>query len=147
MSKENLLRISLFVSVLVLNPVVAETVNPTSNIQTQQENRVSSSIATVLYKRGLDADAAKTLSQDIVTDDEELFARMLENVLRACTSISKEELITYLGDRALFRKSVALENYDDLVAMISKIKQKALDAQTLNTLQNIVKENLQLLLA
>lgn len=145
MSKENLLRISLFVSVLVFNPVVAETLKPITNVQTQQETRVSTSIAKVLHKRGLDEDAAKKISQEFVADDEELFASMMENLLNGCKDISKDELLTYLSNEALFRKSVNLESYDQLVAMASKIKQKALNEVTLRELQMIAKENRQLL--
>ena len=145
MSKENLLRISLFVSVLVLNPVVAETVKPTTNIQTQQETRVSTSIASILHKRGLDEDAAEELSQNFVAEDEELFTRMMENLLNGCKSISKEELLTHLSSEALFRKSMDLQSYDHLVAMVSKVKQKALDKVTLKELQTVAKQNRQLL--
>jgi hypothetical protein len=145
MSKENILRITLFISVLAFNPVVAETLKSTTNIQTQQETRVSTSIANILHKRGLDEDAAEELSQNFVSEDEELFARMLENLLRGCKSINKEELLTYLSNEALFRKSVNLESYDTLVSMASKIKQKALDEVTLKELQSVAKQNRQLL--
>jgi len=145
MSKENILRITLFVSVLVFNPVVAETFQNATNIQTQQKTRVSTSIANILHKRGLDADAAEEIGQNFVADDEELFARMIENVLNQCTSISKEELLTYLSNEALFRKSVDLQSYDQLVAMVSKVKQKALDADTLKALQSVAKQNRQLI--
>jgi len=143
MSKENILRISLFVSVLAFNPVVAETLNPTSNIQ--QETRVTTSIASLLHKRGLDADAAEELSENIVPEDEELFSLMMENLLQGCKSISKDELLTYLSNEALFRKNVSLESYDHLVAMVSKVKQKALDKNTLKELQTVAKQNKQLL--
>ena len=145
MSKENLLRISLFVSVLVFNPVAAEKLKPTTNIQTQQKTRVSTSIAKVLHKRGLDEDAAQKISQEFVTDDEELFASMIENLLNGCKGISRDKLLAYLSNEALFRKSVNLEEYDQLVAMVSQIHQKALDDETLIALQNVAKQNKQLL--
>ena len=145
MSKENLFRITLFVSVLALNPVVAETLKPTTNIQSQQETRVSTSIANILHKRGLDEDAAEELSQNFVADDEELFARMLENLLNGCKSMSKDELLTYLSNEALFRKSIDLKSYDQLVAMVSNVKQKSLDQVTLKELQTIAKQNSQLI--
>jgi len=128
------LNITLFVSVLVFNPAVAETLKPTTNIQTQQETRVSTSIANILYKRGLDEDAA----------DEELFARMLENLLHGCKSMTKDAVLTYLSNEALFRKSVDLESYDQLVAMARGVQQKVLDKTTLQQLQNIAKQNRQL---
>jgi hypothetical protein len=145
MSKENILRITLFVSVLAFNPVAAEILKPTTNIQTQQETRVSTSIANILHKRGLDEDAAEELSQNFVADDEELFAHMMENLLSGCKSISNEELLTYLSNEALFRKSIDLQSYDALVAMVSKVKQKALDKVTLKELQTIAQQNRQLL--
>jgi len=145
MSKENILRITLFVSVLAFNPVVAETVKNTTNIQTQQETRVSTSIANILHKRGLDEDAAEEISQNFVADDEELFTQMLENLLNGCKSMRKEEVLTFLSNEALFRKSVDLESYDTLVSMASKIKQKSLDNVTLKELQSVAKQNRQLL--
>ena len=145
MSKENILRITLFVSVLAFNPVVAETFESKINIQSQQNNSVSATIANILHKRGLDEDAAKEISQKFVTEDEELFARMMENLLHGCKSISKDELLAYLSNEALYRKTVSLESYDHLVAMVSKIKQKSLDALTFKELQIIAKQNQQLI--
>jgi len=145
MNKENILRISLFVSVLAFNPVVAEVVKPVSNIQTQQETRVTTSIASLLHKRGIDADVAEELSKNVVPDDEDLFALMIDNLLNECKSISKDQLLAYLSSEALFRKSVSLDSYDHLVAMINKIKQKVLDKTTLKELQTVAKQNRQLL--
>ncbi len=145
MSKENILRITLFVSVLAFNPAVAETFKPTTNIQTQQQTRVSTSIANILHKRGLDEDAAEMISQNFVAEDEDLFARMMENLLDGCKSISKEEVLKYLSNEALFRKSVTLESYDTLLSMVSSIKQKTLDAKTRAELQSVAKQNRQLL--
>jgi len=145
MSKENILRITLFVSVLAFNPVAAEILKPITNLQTQTQTRVSTSIANILHKRGLDEDAAEELSQNFVPDDEALFARMLENVLNGCKSITKEELLTYLSNEALFRKGIDLESYDQLVAMVSKVKEKALDEVTLKELQSVAKANRELL--
>jgi len=145
MSKENILRITLFVSVLAFNPVVAETFKNTTNIQTQKETRVSTSIANILHKRGLDEDAAEEISQNFMPDDEELFTQMLENLLNGCKSIHKEEVLTFLSNEALFRKSVDLKSYDTLVSMASKIKQKSLDAVILKELQSVAKQNRELL--
>jgi len=144
MSKENILRITLFVSVLVFNPVVSEAVNNTTNIQTKQETKVSTSIANILHKRGLDEDAAEEISQNFMLD-EELFTQMLENLLNGCKSMSKEEVLTFLSNEALFRKNVDLESYDTLVSMASKIKHKALDTMILKELQSVAKQNRQLL--
>lgn len=140
MSKENLLRITLFVSVLAFNPATAQKLTPLNNIQTQQSTTVKSSISKILHKRGLDEDIAKEISEKIISD-EELFASMLDNLLKDCHSISKEEVLTYLSNEALFRKSVDLHHYDYLIAMVSQIQEKSLDKQTLAQLSQIAKKN------
>ncbi len=145
MSKENILRITLFVSVLAFNPLVAETLKIPANIQTQQTNSIASGIANILHKRGIDEDAAEEISREFVAEDEALFARMMDNLLSGCKSINKEELLTYLSKEALFRNSVQLHDYDTLVAMVAAIREKALDEVTLSELQMIAKENRQLL--
>ncbi len=145
MSKENILRITLFVSVLAFNPLVAETLKIPANIQTQQTNSIASGIANILHKRGIDEDAAEEISREFVAEDEALFARMMDNLLSGCKSINKEELLTYLSKEALFRNSVQLHDYDTLVAMVAAIREKALDEVTLKELQMIAKENRQLL--
>ena len=145
MSKKNILRITLFVSVLAFNPAVAETLNPHTDIQTQQETRVFTSIANILHKRGLDVDAAEALSQNLMADDEVLFTHMMKNLLNACNVITEDELLAYLSNEALFRHRVKLESYDQLVGMVSKIQNKSLDTVTLKNLQTVAKQNTQLM--
>ncbi len=140
MNKENILRITLFVSVLAFNPATAQNLVPLTNIQTQQTTTVKSSLAKILHKRGLDEDSAEEISAKVI-DDEELFALMLENLLFECTDISKEEVLNYLSKEALFRKTVSLESYDYLLAMISSIKQKPLDSEILTKLSKTAKKN------
>lgn len=145
MSKENILRITLFVSVLAFNPVVAETFKLKTNILTQNTTTVKSSIAKILHKRGLDEEAAEEISENAVRD-EALFAEMLDNLLEGCESISKDEIMHYVSKEALFRKDVKLESYDYLVAMLSEIRQTSLDKQMLAELGKIAKENSLLLI-
>ncbi|HIQ26928.1 MAG TPA: hypothetical protein EYH42_00330, partial [Sulfurovum sp.] len=74
MSKENILRITLFVSVLAFNPVIAETFKPKINIQTKT---VKSSIAKILHTRGLDEEVAEEIVHKAM-NDEVLFVKMLD---------------------------------------------------------------------
>jgi DNA-binding FadR family transcriptional regulator len=141
MSKENILGITLFVSVLVFNPTVAETLRATNNIQTQQTSTITTSITNILHKRGLDEDAARAISEAFMVEDEALFNAMLENLLQVCKSITKEEVLTYLSNEALFRKNVALEQYDNLIAMVAKIKQKGPNKIMRQVLHEVAKRN------
>jgi len=140
MSKENLLRITLFVSVLTFNPVVAETFTLEKSSQTHETKRFKSDIVKILHQRGLDEDAAEALSDEMILD-EIVFSKMLENVLDGCNEVKEEEVLTYLSKEILFRKTVRLESYDYLLSMVSSITKKPLEKQALSKLQTLAKNN------
>ncbi len=142
MSKENILRITLFVSVLAFNPVTAETFKPKTNIQTKTTT-VKSSIANILHTRGLDEEVAEEIAHKAMSD-EVSFVKMLDNLLQGCVQITQDEVMHYVSKEALFRKEVKLESYDYLVAMVSEIMKTSLDKVVLSELGNIAKRNRQL---
>ena len=60
MDKRNFVSVTLLVSALAFNPLVAQQLN--TNVSSQiQRSTVSSSIASILHKRGLDEDAAQEI--------------------------------------------------------------------------------------
>ena len=139
MDGRNLISVTLLATALAFNPLLAE-----HNIKTKQlvkENRVTSKIASILYKRGLDKEAAKKISENILNEDEELFALMLNNLLHGCDVIESDEIWEYLSRAALHRQNVHLDSYPQLVSMVSKIKQNVLDNKTLEQLNVIAKSN------
>lgn len=139
MDKRNLLSVTLLVTALAFNPSVAN-----ENIQTNtsvKENRVTSKIASILHKRGLDEDAAKEISENFVNEDEELFALMLDNLLYSCDIVENDEILEYLSRAALHRQNVHLDSYAQLVSMVSKIKQSVLGTKTLEQLNSVAKSN------
>ena len=139
MDKRNLISVTLLVTALAFNPLFAQ-----HNIKTSQfiqENRVTSKIASILHKRGLDEDAAKEISENFVSEDEELFALMINNLLHGCDDIKKEEVLEYLSSAALHRQSIKLDTYAQLVSMVSKIKQKKLDSKVLDQLKVVAQSN------
>lgn len=140
MEKRNLIRVTLLISALAFNPLAAEQLHADTDSQIEQ-NAISSSIASILHKRGLDEDAARVISNKLVDEEDELFARMIENLVDECSSLSKEEVLEYLSTAALYRHSVRLDSYAQLVNMISKIKEKSLNEQTLKQLRTVAKRN------
>ncbi len=140
MDKRNFISVTLLVSALAFNPLVAQQLNTQTSSQIKL-NTVSSSIASILHKRGLDEDAAQEISDNLVEEEDELFALMIDNLVNNCSSLSKDVILEYLSTAALYRQNVHLDSYAQLVNMVSKIKKKSLDEKTLAQLSTIAKKN------
>lgn len=141
MDKRKMISVTLLVSVLAFNPLVAQQLHINIGSQIEQ-NTVSSSIASILHKRGLDKDAAQVISNNLIDEEDELIiAIMIENLIHECSSLSKEEVLEYLSTAALYRDNVRLDSYAQLVHMVSKIKQKPLNEKTLKQLSAVAKMN------
>ncbi len=141
MKKHHFISITLIISGLALNPLIANTaVNSVSQVQTTNHT-ISSSIASILHKRGLDEDAAEEMSNNLLEEDEALLAMMMQNLEEECSSVSREEVLEYLSTAALYRQNVRFDSYDHLIAMVSKIKQTSLDTKTLQNLRDVAKKN------
>ncbi len=141
MDKRNFISVTLLVSALAFNPLVAQQLNIITSSQIKQNTTVSSSIASILHKRGLDEDAAQEISNNLVEEEDELFALMIDNLVSECDSLSKDEILEYLSTAALYRQEVHFDSYAQLVNMVSKIKQRSLDEKTLAKLSTIAKQN------
>ena len=144
MNKQNFITLTLVISGLVLNPVIAETV-PHTVSQTQQFNQsVVSKISTILHKRGLDEDVAEEMASNLVDEEDELLLAMMMQVLQVQNIVTKEEVLEYLSDAALYKHKLDFKSYDHLVGMVTKIKQTSLDPHTLKQLSHLTKVNQQL---
>ena len=144
MNKQNLLTLTLIISGLALNPVMAEA-TLAQVTQTQNINQtVTSGISTLLYNRGLEEDTAEELAQNFVESEDEMFLAMLVQTLEMQNIARREEVLEYMSRAALQRQILDLKKYDSLVGMVSQIKQKALDKNTLKQLSILAKVNKQL---
>ncbi len=141
MDKRNFISVTLLVSALAFNPLVAQQLNANITSSQIKLNTVSSSIASILHKRGLDEDAAQEISNNLIDEEDELFALMIDNLVNNCSSLSKDEILEYLSTAALYRQNVHFDSYAHLVNMVSKIKKKSLSETTLAKLSTIAKEN------
>jgi hypothetical protein len=143
MDKRHLITITVLVSALAFNPITAkmEHVNVSKNTNQQQTNYLSSTIASYLYKRGLDKDAAYELSQNFVDEHDDTLEGMINSLINTYKNVSHDEIFTYLSTAVLYRQKVDLSSYDHLVSMISKIKGKVLTEYELDKLNDISKFN------
>jgi hypothetical protein len=145
MHKQPILRLTLFVSILVMNPAVAQvnlrtdTRSATAQ-QTEEKQSVTEEIAATLETRGLEADAAQKLCQKVVGADEVHFGMMIAHLERD-TSLTREEILVYLGNEALFRKEPDLTSYASLLHMATEITKSTPDQKMKSALQNVAKLN------
>ena len=141
MNKQNFIRITLFISVLVFNPAIADTLRIATNIQTNLNINITEEIASTLYKRGLEQKVAKERVEELIKGDAELFVMMLNNLLYGCDDIAKEEIVKYLSKAALHKQIVTLNSYDQLIDIYSKIKKSTPDEEVREKLSIIAKRN------
>ena len=141
MDKRNFISVTLLVSALAFNPLIAQEINRVNTSKQIDRNTVSSNIASILHKRGLDEDAAKEISENLVNEEDELFAMMIGNLITECGSLSKNEILEYLSKAALHRQNINFDSYSELVSMVSRIQQKVLDKKMLNQLSIVAKRN------
>ena len=146
MDKRNFISVTLLVSALAFNPLIATELNTTTTSQ-RQINSVTSSMTHILHKRGIDEDMAEEISKNLVNEDDELFTAMINNLVNGYSSLSKEEVLEYLSTAALYRQRVDFDSYSHLISMVSKIKGKPLNEQNLKQLGTIAKLNKEIYIA
>ena len=141
MNKQNFIRITLFVSALVFNPVVADTLRISTNIRTNTRTTITENIASTLYKKGLEQKVARERAEELAEGNAELFTVMLNNLLYGCNDITEEEIVKYLSKAALHKQTVTLNSYDQLIDVYSKIKKLTPDKEVRERLSAIADSN------
>ena len=144
MNKQNIITITLVMTGLALNPIMAEEQHYKVLQNKIVKKTVTSSIAKILHKRGLDEDVADEIAINFVSDEDEILLAMLLHQLELHNIVSKEEVLEFLSHAALHKKRLDFKSYDHMIGMGCKIKQEALDKHTLKQLHSIVKINKEL---
>lgn len=86
----------------------------------QQPNLFEHEIASSLLSRGMESKAAEAFAKESVADAQD--AMLLTQLLSIKTGVEKTKVYEYVATQALFKKCVDLRAYDDVVAMVQKIK-------------------------
>ena len=141
MNKQNFLTLTLIISGLALNPVMADAeFNRIAHSQNINHS-VTASISSILYNRGIDEDVADEIATSFVNEEDELFLKMLIQALDDKNIVSHEEVLEYLSTAALHKQNIDFKKYDNLIGMVTKIKKQALEKDTLAQLSVIAKQN------
>ena len=141
MNKQNFITLTLIISGLALNPVMADAVLATVSHSQNINHSVSSSISSLLYNRGLDKEAADEISENLVSEEDEVLLAILMQDLDRKNIVSTQKVLEYSNTTALHKQNLDFHSYDHLIGMVSKIKQESLDSKTLKQLHHIVKSN------
>lgn len=144
MNKQNIITITLIITGLALNPLIAEEVQYTTSHNKNINQSITSSIAKILHKRGLDEDVADEMATSFVKSEDEILLAMLIQNLETHDIVTKKEVLEYLSNAALHKQNIDFKSYDHILGMVHKIKQKSLDAETRRYISHIVKINKQL---
>jgi len=144
MNKQNIITITLIITGLALNPLMAEEVQYTTSKNKTVNQSITSNIAKILHKRGLDEDVADDMATSFVSNEDEILLAMLIHNLETHDIVTKEEVLEYVSNAALHKQKIDFKSYDHILGMVSKIKQKPLDASTRKYLSHLVKINKQL---
>ena len=142
MNSQNILRITLFISVLAFNPAVAQTLSQRtlSALATQKQHGLGAEIAKHLEAKGLEAEAARTIGKSFLQKNHTQTAAMVTNIVHHNIA-TQEDVVAYLSDEALFRRSADLSDYDTLVRMATQIHQEKLSKEMLTRLQTVAQQN------
>ncbi|EIF51696.1 hypothetical protein [Sulfurovum sp. AR] len=141
MHKQNFITLTLIISGLALNPVMANAVFTTVTYNQNINDSVSSGISSLLYSRGLEKEAADEITENLVSEEVEDLLKGLIEDLESEKIVSRKEVLEYLSTKALHKENVDFHSYDHLVGMVSKIKQRSLENKTLKQLQKMAQNN------
>ena len=133
MKKTPIFYVTIIVTLLSLQPLLATPVQTTLKTQT---NSFSMQVAHKLYKRGLDAEVAKQKAQELFNSQDDDFLDTLQ-LLQSSLDIGYDAMVEYFADAALKHKKIDMKNYSSLVAMVQRIKNIALTKEELQTIQQI----------
>ncbi len=107
-----------------------------AQIVTQIPLSFEQEIAAQLIARGLEEGAARELSQNSVEDSTN--AMLLTYMLTTKLNIERKDVHAYIASQSLFKNKVNLRAYDDVVAMVQKIKGLAMEKRDLNAIEEYI---------
>jgi hypothetical protein len=141
MNRQNFITITLIITGLAFNPAMGEGVEQKVSQNLTLNRSITSSIADVLQKRGIDEDAAVEMADQSIDEKDERSLAIMMQYLESQNIVTKEEVLAYLGQSALHKQKLNVKSYDHLLGMVAKIKEKPVDENTRTQLSQIAKYN------
>jgi len=109
--------ITVFISNIAFGAVVALP-NTLQTVTAKAANRVAQKSAKELYERGLDANVATQKVQASLEYDMQTNEIMVQNILASVTTLSEQDIVSFIADAALRNNRVDLSSYETLIALV-----------------------------
>lgn len=134
----------IIITVLLTNIVFASVlpvVVPLKNSNTNRVNTLSNMVSSNLHRRGLDKSVAEKKVSQSLQGDAYANDLMAQNIIKNMSDIKEEDVVSHLGNCALYGKSVDLSSYENIVSLVQQSKKIALNKSDLQIIQKISLEN------
>lgn len=104
-------------------------------------NSLASAVSEHLFDRGLDKDVAHQKVSKALAGSDSINALMAQNIINSFDSIQYKDVVSYIGESALFGKKVNLSSYKDIVALLQKSNKVVLNRATLLKVEKLSLES------
>lgn len=137
MTTRQILSLTLLVTTLTLNAASTKEVILSTK---QQSNSISTAIANILYKKGIEKDSALEITNTMICENEKLFSVMLKNYTIAM-SANHNDVLNTLAQFALHSKKADLTSYSFLIKLTNYANIATIDKEILAILDKVSTNN------
>ena len=125
MQNKNLLVLSLIISGISLSPVMAEYPQVPTQQSQKSQHSLSQGLTTLLYKRGLEKNAAKKRVKALLSAEDEALLAQIMHRLEAHDLASSEAMMRYFSMAALHQEKLDFKSEETYRSMLSLLNPKA----------------------
>ena len=137
MTTKQILSLALLATALTLNAASSKDI--TLNI-IQQSNSVSTTIANILYEKGIEKKNALAIVSASIDENEKLFSIMLNNYI-STISVNHNDVLNSLAQLALNSKKADLSSYSFLIKLTNHVNKTTPNNKILDKLDKISTSN------
>jgi hypothetical protein len=146
MKREILILTVIVANITFASPYIIE-VRETREINTNknEQSNLTEAVSVYLSKRGLDESIAQQKVLNFLEGDDYTNSLMARNIISHFNEIKYEDIVAYIGECALFEKSVNLSSYADILAFLQKNNNFILQKTTLEKVEKVTLANSKML--
>jgi len=137
MATKQILSLTLLTTALMLNASTPIEIRVTTR---QQSTSLSTTIANILFKRGLEKETAFKIAKKVIGENETLFSMMLQNYIKT-TASNQDAVLKLLTQYALTNTKTDFTSYSFLIKLTQSLHSTRLNKEMLSKLDKISTNN------